>query len=212
VAALGRTLKPGVIDEHAHWEESKLNSNYAESKHKAEIEVQRGVAEGLHAVIVNPGVILGIGDCYKGSLALIGSVWKGLPFYSEGMNGYVDADDVARFSLKLMQENSTGRFILVSESVVMKNLLDMMADALDRKRPSVRVNPLLAELAWMSAAVLRLFKRDLPEVTRETARASQKKYQYSSQKAIAATGLTFKPLQQCIREACTDFLNQIHKP
>src|SRR5438874_1405767 len=68
VAALSR---PGnaakEITEEQEWGESKYNSAYGISKYFAETEVWRGIGEGLNAVIVNPGIILGPGDWNRGS-------------------------------------------------------------------------------------------------------------------------------------------------
>ena len=61
VAALGRSEDQSAIDETAHWKDDKFNSQYAVSKYLSEMEVWRGIEEGLNAVIVNPSVILGPG-------------------------------------------------------------------------------------------------------------------------------------------------------
>ena len=47
VAALGRKINSELVSEDRKWEEDKMNTNYAISKHKAELEVWRGFAEGL---------------------------------------------------------------------------------------------------------------------------------------------------------------------
>ncbi len=62
VAALGRSGDvQKEITEEQEWGESKYNSVYGISKYLAETEVWRGIGEGLNAVIVNPGIILGAG-------------------------------------------------------------------------------------------------------------------------------------------------------
>ena len=58
VAAIGR-IGSGNYSETNKWVESNDNSYYAISKYKAEIEVWRGIEEGLNAVITNPGIIIG---------------------------------------------------------------------------------------------------------------------------------------------------------
>ena len=72
IAALGRTGDPKKeMDEEAEWEDSKYNSAYALSKYLAEMEVWRGMGEGLNAVIVNPGIILGATSGHDLSAALM---------------------------------------------------------------------------------------------------------------------------------------------
>src|SRR6185436_10647609 len=45
VAALGRTAGGGQVNEEKKWEESKINTHYAKSKFKAELEIWRGIGE-----------------------------------------------------------------------------------------------------------------------------------------------------------------------
>jgi len=67
VAALGRIREDEIINETMNWTEETSNSNYGQSKYLAEMEVWRGIGEGLNAVMVNPVVILGAGDWNGGS-------------------------------------------------------------------------------------------------------------------------------------------------
>ncbi|MDP4292032.1 MAG: NAD-dependent epimerase/dehydratase family protein, partial [Bacteroidota bacterium] len=62
IAALGRAEPGQAVDEKTAWKSSKQNSNYAISKYAGEREVWRGTEEGLKAVIVNPSIIIGMGD------------------------------------------------------------------------------------------------------------------------------------------------------
>jgi len=70
VAALGRTKEGAPVSEESEWIESRNNSQYAVSKYRSEMEVWRGVAEGLPAAIVNPSIILGSSYWHDGSGAL----------------------------------------------------------------------------------------------------------------------------------------------
>ena len=59
IAAFGKHEDNLIIDEQTPRSPSQKRSVYSLSKYKAELEVWRGIAEGLEAVIVNPSVILG---------------------------------------------------------------------------------------------------------------------------------------------------------
>jgi nucleoside-diphosphate-sugar epimerase len=206
IAALGRTDAGNLITEQTQWMASKHNSNYAISKYKAEMEVWRGAAEGLNVTVVNPGVILGVGDWQKGSCKLFQMVWKGMPFYTEGINGYVDVVDVAKAMVWLMQENHMNqRFVLVSANMNMKWYLDRVASHLGKTKPTIRVNKFIAEVAWMAEAIKCWFTQKQPALTRETARASMRQYSYSSAK-IEQLGFAFTPIEQTIAETCSQFL------
>jgi nucleoside-diphosphate-sugar epimerase len=204
VAALGR-VKPGaIIDENAKWENSKYNSNYAISKYKAELEVWRGAEEGLKVCMVNPGVILGVGNYLKGSNALIHTIFKGMPLYSTGVNGYVNVKDVCKVMLSLVEQKIyKQRFVMVSESLVIREVFFMIADAFGVKRPSIRVSPWMAEIAWRLMAVLRIFySRALP-ITKETARAANHISFYDASKVRNTLGFEFTSIHDTIKE-CTN--------
>ena len=67
VAALGRIREDAPINETMNWTEETSNSSYGQSKYLAEMQVWRGIGEGLNAVMVNPVIILGAGDWQGGS-------------------------------------------------------------------------------------------------------------------------------------------------
>ena len=103
VAAIGQPIDVGSIDENTPWENSPIKSSYALSKYRSEMEVWRGIEEGLNAVIVCPAIILGPGKWEKGSSMLFKQVWRGLSFYTSGTNGFVDVRDVANVMIQLMK-------------------------------------------------------------------------------------------------------------
>jgi len=89
VAALGRIRENTPINESMNWSEESSNSEYGKSKYFSELEVWRGVGEGLTAVIVNPTIILGAGDWDNGSSALFKSAYDEFPWYIEGTSGFL---------------------------------------------------------------------------------------------------------------------------
>jgi nucleoside-diphosphate-sugar epimerase len=209
IAALGREKSGDQISEKTKWNESKNNSNYAISKYKSEMEVWRGIEEGLQAVIVNPGVILGTGDWNKGSCKLFTLVWSGMPFYTFGVNGYVDVKDVSRAMIELMDKNKFAqRYILVGENLQMKNYLDAVAKNFGKKKPMIHADKFLSQLAVIVDGIKSLIMRKEPTITKETARASQNKFYYSSKKIINEIGFTFTPMSETIKENCKHFLNE----
>ena len=209
IAAIGREKSGSEITEKTKWTESKNNSNYAISKYKSEMEVWRGIEEGLNAVIVNPGVILGAGDWNKGSCKLFQLVWQGMPFYTLGANGYVDVKDVSRAMIELMDKNiSKERFVLVGENLQMKNYLDSVAGKFGKKKPTIEAGKMLSQIAWRVDALKSLFTGNEPSLTRETARASQNRYFYNSNKINQKINFQFTPMNETIDHICTNFLKQ----
>ena len=96
IAAVGERNN-SLIDEECEWKEN--NNPYSETKHFAEMEVWRGIAEGLNAVIVNPGVIVGSGFWKRGSGAFITQVSRGMSYYPIGKTGFICVKDVVQIMI-----------------------------------------------------------------------------------------------------------------
>ena len=204
VAAIGRAGNSTVINEDTPWLDGPENSNYAISKYNSELEVWRGIEEGLNSVIVNPTIILGPGEWTKGSSVIFHQVWKGMPFYTTGTNGFVDVRDVANVMIQLMESNlNAKRFILCSESIPFKQTFDYIADALGKKKASLKAGPLLNAIGWRIAKVISFFTRKAPMLTKETAQAGNNTSIYENHKIKKALNLEFIPVEQ----SCKDFSN-----
>ena len=100
IAACGFADHGEVIHEQTPWTKSDHKTSYAISKYEAEQEVWKGIDKGLNAVIVNPGVILGVSGNESGSSLIFSKAKNGLMFYTLGGSGYVDVQDVVRVMIK----------------------------------------------------------------------------------------------------------------
>ncbi|HEY0274340.1 MAG TPA: NAD-dependent epimerase/dehydratase family protein [Chitinophaga sp.] len=210
VAALGRSRTAAPIDEKAEWEESKHNSAYAVSKYRSEMEVWRGIAEGLHAVIINPSIILGPGYWDDGSGALVKNAWKEFPYYTTGANGFVDVRDVVKAMTGLMDSPvEDKRFIVSAENWSYLDLFTHLAQALHKKPPHIPVKPWLAEIVWRVEKIKGRLTGKKPLVTRETAHTAQLKVYYNNGRLLQALpGFTYTPLEQTIRDISAAFLQE----
>src|SRR5690606_28805935 len=155
IAALGSRKDNKPVNEADKWEYDKKISRYALSKYKSELEVWRGIKEGLDAIIVNPSVIMGLGSYKKGSGAIFELINKGIKIYPPGSVGIVDVEDVARIMMILMDNTSLSgeRYILNSENLTNKDLLDRIANLLRKKKPSMRATPFMLGVAWRAAGL-----------------------------------------------------------
>jgi len=209
VAAIGRAETENFNNEDTPWKSSKYNSTYAISKYGAEREVWRGIAEGLNAVIANPGLIIGPGNWKTDSSMIFGQVWKGLSFYTDGVNGLVDVKDVTAAMIRLMESEISGeRFILVAENVPLREMMDRISDALGKKRPSVHAGPVLTGFAWRVEYLKSLFTGAKPVITRETASSAQNKSYFSNEKFKRAFNFEFGDIRKSIDETAAIFLQQ----
>lgn len=211
IAALGRALEGESIDENSPWSHSKNNSVYSNSKHEAEMEVWRGIAEGLNATIVNPSLILGAGRWESSSCELFNTIAKGFPFYTNGINGFVDVKDVVRAMMTLMDNNKFGqRYCLNGALISYKDLFTLMADNFKVKAPYIKVGKLLSEIAWRIFWILGKIQGKKPLITKETARTATRKYSYSSAKIIKELNFQFTPIDKSIKYICEIYLDE-HK-
>lgn len=206
-AAVGKAKNQEYYVESNSWKGDKQTSNYSWSKHLSEMEVWRGIEEGLNAVIVNPCIILGPGDWNQGSAELFTKVYQGLNYYTKGINAFVDVRDVASCMEKLMESNiSAERFLLVSENWVYQDLFNQMAGALNKPRPQHEVKPWMLGLAWTIEAVRSFFTRKAPLVTKETASTSMAIRCYSNEKVKQALQMNFISVSQSIQDTAQFFL------
>ena len=200
------------VTEDNNWRALKFKSAYAESKYKAELEVWRGIAEGLTAVIVNPSVILGAGNWNKSSTAIFSSIYKGLKFYTDGATGYVDVRDVVNCMIRLMKSSiANERFLLNAENRSFKEMFSEIAVSLGKKPPSIRATPALTETAWIFEAVKSKLTGKKSRITKETVRAGQRITSYSGQKVKDALNYSFIPVSESVRYISELFLKDRFK-
>jgi len=202
IAALGTNKKGLPVDENDKWERDPYISNYATSKYESELEVWRGITEGLDAVIVNPSVIMGIGSGKISSNIIFNLVNNGIKIYPPGSVGIVDVQDVAKIMILLMNtpEITGERFILNSENISNRQLLQRIAVLLGKKEPSIEAKPFMLDIAWRVAKLIAIIKNSKPALTQESTRASAAKLAYSNKKIRDSIGYTFKPLNQILEE------------
>lgn len=151
IAAVGHNQDSDeLVTEETHWNPEDDNSVYAITKYGAEIEVWRGTQEGVDVVVVNPGIIIGPGYWNGGgSGSLIKQIYKGFSYYTKGVTGYVDVDDVITVMWQLMQSGiKNERYILVSENLSFKNFIDKACNALGVKPVKKEATRRVLEIGW----------------------------------------------------------------
>ncbi len=209
IAAIGRGENQKPIDETTLWKASRRNSTYAISKYGAEREVWRGIEEGLPAVIINPSVILGPGETNSGTGKMISVVLKGLKFYSNGCNGFVDVRDVVKIMQQLTESDIHGeRFIVSAENHTYREVFTLIANSIGKEPPPYKANRLMGELAWRGSYALGKLTRTKPLITRETAITARNTYLYSNQKIKEKLNYQFLPLDQAIKDACRFYMEK----
>lgn len=213
VAAIGRKRDNMTVTEEEQWNENNNSSTYGKSKFLGELEVWRGIGEGLNAVIVNPVIILGVGDWQDGSAATFKNAYDEFPWYAEGVSGFVDAADVATCMISLMEKEISGeRFIISAENRSFREIFNVMADAFGKKRPTRKVSPFLAGIVWRIEKIKSLLSGGEPLLTKETADTAQTKVYFENSKILRALPeFKFKPMADTITEACLEYVQMMSK-
>lgn len=206
VAAIGEENHPNCSNENSDWHKTKHSSNYSISKHYAENEVWRASEEGLPVVIVNPSLILGYGNWNKGSLSIIRKVNKGLSYYPPGANSFVGVEDVSKIMIKLMESDiSAERFILTSENLSYKELLDEVAVAFGKSKTSKKAPLSIGRaMVFLDSGRKLLFGKSRL-LTKESLNSSFHKKCYSNEKVTKKLGYQFQSMKEVLKGSAEKF-------
>jgi dihydroflavonol-4-reductase len=209
VAALSRKKNNDLIDEGAVWEASSNNTLYAESKYLSELEVFRGVEEGLNAFIVNPSIIIGPGDWNNGSSKIFKYVYDEYMFYPKGEMNYIDVRDVAEIVFRLLKTEVKGeRFILNAGKIPYKDIFNLMAVRFNKKAPGIEANTLMKELAWRINKITSFFKGNDPLLTKESVKVSGQSYSYNNEKIRSSLNYKFKDVNDSVKWICDELIGR----
>lgn len=211
VAALGVPERyargtPSLMNENHSWNYRADHWPYGYSKHLAEMEVQRAVAQGLDVVIVNPSVVIGPGDIYRQTTSLVVRVANHrLPGVVEGGLNVVALSDVVQGHLAALERGKSGeRYILGGHNMTHAVLVQKIAQAAGVSAP-VMIFPagllraISQPVGWIESFL------DLPVEASLLRLAGQYLY-YDTRRAQTVLGLPSpRPIEEAIEEALAWF-------
>jgi len=195
-----------LLDEAHTWNFRPNDWPYGYAKYLAELEIQKGVAHGLDAVIVNPGYVIGAGDIYRQVSSIIVQVARRrVPVLTEGGLNVVHVADVVAGHLAALELGQRGeRYILGGQNLSHQTLVQKIAEAAG-VHPPVTVLP--ADLVRSLAGIYNLLQAfvDLPISASEMHLAGYHFY-YDTHKARTRLQLpNSRPVDEAIREALAWF-------
>lgn len=203
IAAIGHEMTiDELITEHTEWNPEHDNSVYAITKYGAELEIWRGTQEGVDAVIVNPGIILGPGFWKGGgSGSLFRQIDHGLKYYPLGSSAYVDIWDVVAIMIQLLESNiKNERYILISKNLPFKTFQDRVAKALQVKAPQKEAAPFLLSLAWRLDWLNHKLFGKRRKLSKQLAKSLSETALYDNSKLKTDLNFEFKSIEQSISE------------
>jgi nucleoside-diphosphate-sugar epimerase len=202
----GRHRNGTLINEESRWMQGMATSDYAQSKYLSELEVYRGMEEGLQISVVNPSVVLAAGDGSRSSSALFGYVWQQRKFYTDFSLNYVDARDVAEMVLRLVRGNHNGEKFIASAGVVsLGTVLNEIAKRFQKSAPSINVPLSLAGAAARFEELRAAISGSEPLITRQSVRALREKLVFENEKAKKILGMEFKSLEKTLDWCCNEY-------
>lgn len=208
IAALGHSEDSEEVTEAHSWKPTIKRSIYSVSKFKSEMEVWRGIEEGLEAVIVNPSVIIGPGNWHNSSSAFFPLIYKGLKFYTKGVTGFVDVRDVARIMVQLMNSSvKNDRFIVSAKNTSFKELFHLIAKSLNVSPPKYEATPLLLNIASRLDGLKSAITSSPRKISDDTISAAVSKNNYSNKKIKELLGYEFKPFDETVSDCAKFYLN-----
>lgn len=204
IAVLGNADSKKEITEADFRKPASHQNTYALSKYLAEQEVWRGIEEGLKAVIVNPGVIIGPGFRQQGSEKLFDVCYKNMRFYTEGVTGYISAMDTAELMIELIQKQMYNeRFILIENNYSFKEVLTQICISFNKPAPKLKAGKLLLNLL----RIIYFFTPKSAVINKTVIEAATNQNYFSNKKIIQLTGYRFTVLKDCISFTCKSFLS-----
>ena len=206
VASLGKSENKSLITEECEFNPNDCNSVYSITKHQAEVEVWRGTQEGLDAIIVQPGVIIGEGIWSSASGGIFRTIAKGLKFYTPGGIGIVDVKDVVKAMIYLTKsELKNQAYILVGENILYEKLLAKISNKLNRKAPKLLISKtLMLTFASYDWFLNKLFKTRR-KLLKSTVRSLFKRSFYDASKITNTKNFSFRNLDKTIERVAGNY-------
>jgi nucleoside-diphosphate-sugar epimerase len=201
VATLGYNIKE--IDENNYWDGNKHKSAYAISKYGAEMEVWRGVQEGVKSVIINPGVIIGPGFSKSAFGTIIKMVTNKKRFHTCGKTGYVDVRDISNIMIRLMNSKiENERYILVNKNLSYKKVIDMVSSNLGLKNKSTFVSKSKLKIALLFDLVSSKFFNKERKLSKALCKTLTRNFNYSSKKIKKNLNFEFTSILETFEKSC----------
>ena len=209
VATMG--YDPVKITEETTWNPEDHQSVYAITKYEAEMEVWRGIQEGVPSVIVNPGVILGPGFFRSGSGGLFKRVYKGLHYATHGVSGYVGVLDVVKSMVSLMNsDRKNERYIMVAENLSFLEFTTLISNAFKIPPPKKIARKWLLSFTWRLDWLKQKLTGKKRLFTKNISKTLRSKSYYSSDKFLEAEPkFKFTPISTVVSEVCQVFSKEV---
>ena len=209
VATIGLHRDGTPADETTSASLSEMTGHYKRSKYLAEERVRSLVAqENAPIVIVNPAAPVGPGDLRPTPTGktILDAVRGRMPAYMDTGLNVVHVDDVATGHLLAMRSGVPGeRYILGSENMTLKQILEQIATLTGRRAPKICLPfGCVLPVAYLSEYWAKV-TGTIPAIPVEGVRLAKRKMFFSSDRARSELGYRPRPAREAISAAVNWF-------
>lgn len=202
IAALDNSVPGQDITEDHYWKSNKGKGPYAISKYISEQEVWRASEEGLNVLVVNPSLVIGPACRLSGTSALMAKAKNRIPFYTDGLNGYIDARDIAEILIRLAESDIVNtRYVLNSENLSYLNFITLLNQSFGHQPPFFRASPFMLRIASLFKSFLAKVLNTKNALTKYTVASLLKKTRYSNKKISELLNYKFIPVAEAVTHA-----------
>ena len=209
IAAVG--VEPGEkpADEQTSFRWFRYKVDYVLTKYVSEMNALDMARFGLPVVAVNPALPLGPYDITPTPTGriVVDVVNRDFPGYIDAGFCVVDVRDVARGHVLAARKGRIGeKYILGNINMTMKEFVTRTAKQAGVKIRLMRLpKPLMYSYGWAAEKVSERFTQKEPSVTYGAARSFAEHAYFDNTKAKKELGLTFRPLEETLRDSIAWF-------
>lgn len=206
ISALGKSKNGSLVSETTKWEDGPQNSKYGESKMLGEREVWRGIAEDLSAVILNPSVVLGVGDGQSGSSVILPLIAQGPKRYLEGGTGFVDVIDVAALAIAAMESDIVAkRYVVSGYNKSFRELMTDVATSLGVDAPVIPMKKSFLNIMSNLDAIASFVLRRERKFTKTMVMQATRTMVYDNALSKFDFNFSYTPWEETIERLCKDY-------
>jgi dihydroflavonol-4-reductase len=182
---------------------AKPGSAYVTSKTEAEARIQSLIPQGLDAVILHPGFMVGPWDWKPSSGKMIWAIAKRqIPLTPGGGCSAVDVRDVAQGILHAATRGTSGaRYILAGHNLSYRDLFAEIAAVVGQRPPWGSLGRLMAMAAGAAGDAWTGVSGRETDLNSALIQMGQLRHYYSSEQAIQQLGYQLSPLRPALQDA-----------
>ena len=207
IAAIG--FKDGdLTTEEDHLNPEETSSVYSLTKYYSEMEVWRGIEEGLNAVIVNPSIILAPYILNKTTSFFLNYFLKRrFKYFTCGKKGYIDVNDLSKIMISLVESNiSKERFLINAENLSFKQIIDYANGYKNNGESNKELTKLPLNLLRILMSIVTFGR---PPLTKQIIHYLLTDDIYSNKKLLNIIDFKFTPIKQSINNILNIYTKKI---